>query len=459
MVNGVAVKLKGANRHEMWPDTGHYVSDQQMIRDLELLKQVNANHVRTSHYSDDPRWYELCDEYGIYLVAEANVECHGYMGVLDREPRWENAIVDRNTANVENFKNHASVIIWSLGNENGGGLNFVTALKTVKAIDSTRPVHYEGFGIGPNNPADIDSQMYTAVDRVENAGKDANRTKPFYLCEYAHAMNNSMGAVGEYNDLFDKYPNLMGGAIWEWEDQGLWNRRDPKRQYLAYGGGFGEVPNDHYFIHKGVVFSDRTPKPHYPEVKRAYQWIGFEPEDLASGRITIRNKYAFLNLKGFVGSWTISEDGKIIDRGTLGQLDLAPGATALVNAPFKKIVPKPGAEYFLQMSFALAKDERWAKAGYDIADAQFKLPFAAPATTADSSQMKPVKFAQDAKTVTVDGDGFRVVFDKSEGGIAQIVRDGVAMLMPGGGPKMYFYRAPHRIDDEWAERDWISKRH
>jgi beta-galactosidase len=454
MINGVAVKLKGANRHEMWPDTGHYVSEQQMIRDLELLKQVNANHVRTSHYSDDPRWYELCDEYGIYLVAEANVECHGYMGVLDREPRWEKAIVDRNTANVENFKNHASVIIWSLGNENGGGRNFVTALKAVKAIDSGRPVHYEGFGIGPNNPADIDSQMYTAVDRVENAGKDVNRTKPFYLCEYAHAMNNSMGAVGEYNDLFDKYPNLMGGAIWEWEDQGLWNRRDPKRQYIAYGGGFGEVPNDHYFIHKGVVFSDRTPKPHYPEVKRAYQWIGFEPEDLALGRIKIRNKYAFLNLKGFVGSWTVSEDGKVIDRGTLGQLDLAPGATAHVNTPFKKVVPKPGAEYFLQMSFALAKDERWAKSGFDIADAQFKLPFSAPAATSDSSRMKPLRLAQDAKTVTVDGDGFRVVFDKSYGGIAQIIRDGVAMLAPGGGPRMYFYRAPHRIDDEWAERDW-----
>jgi beta-galactosidase len=454
MINGVPVKLKGANRHEMWPDTGHYVSEERMIRDLELLKQVNANHVRTSHYSDDPRWYELCDEYGIYLVAEANVECHGYMGVLDREPRWEKAIVDRNVANVENFKNHPSVIIWSLGNENGNGRNFVTALRAIKAIDPDRPSHYQGFGIGQNNPTDIDSQMYTAVNLVENAGKDPNRTKPFYLCEYAHAMNNSMGAVGEYNDLFDKYPNLMGGAIWEWEDQGLWNRRDPKRQFIAYGGGFGEVPNDHYFIHKGVVFSDRSPKPHYPELKRAYQWIGFEPEDLASGKIRIRNEYAFLNLNRFVGGWTLSEDGKVIDRGSLGRLDLAPGATTLVNAPFKKIVAKPGAEYFLQLSFVLAKDELWAKAGYDIASTQFKLPVVAPAAVSNASLMKPVKVTQDARFVTIEGDAFRVVFDKTEGGISQIARDGISLLVPGSGPKMYFYRAPHRIDDEWAERDW-----
>ncbi len=454
LVNGVAIKLKGVNRHEMWPETGHYVPEDKMIKDLELIKQVNANHVRTSHYSDDPRWYELCDEWGIYLVAEANVEAHGYMGVLDREPRYERAIVDRNVANVENFKNHASVIIWSLGNENGGGVNFVTAMKAIKAIDSTRPVHYEGFGVGPNNPADIDSQMYTAPAQVEALGKAANRNKPYYLCEYAHAMFNSMGAVGEYNDLFDKYPNLLGGAIWEWEDQGLWNRRDPKRQYIAYGGGFGEFPNDKYFIHKGVVFSDRSPKPHYPELKRAYQWIGISPEDLAAGKLNIRNRYAFTNLSRFAVSWTVSEDGVVVDRGELPAVDLAPGATKIITAAFKKIVPEPGAEYFLRLSFRLTKDEIWAKAGYEIAAAQFRLPFAAPAVTMNPQRMTPVKLAQDARQITVTGERFSVTFDKSEGGISQMTRDGVSLLAQGGGPKMYFYRAPHRNDDGWAERDW-----
>jgi beta-galactosidase len=424
-----------------------------MVRDLELLKQVNANHVRTSHYSDDPRWYELCDEYGIYLVAEANVEAHGYRNVLDREPRYEKAIVDRNVANVENFKNHPSVIIWSLGNENGGGSNFRSALKAIRAIDPTRLTHYEPFG-GKDIPTDIESHMYTAVADVEKAAKQEDRTKPFYLCEYAHAMNNSMGAIGEYNDLFDKYPKLMGGAIWEWEDQGLWNRRDPKRPFLAYGGGFGEVPNDHYFIHKGVVFSDRSPKPHYPEVKRAYQWIGFEADDLATGRVRIRNKYAFTNLNKFNATWAISEDGTVVEHGSIGPVDLAPGQEKSIAIGLKKIDPKPGAEYFLQMSFSLAEPEKWAKAGYQVATAQFRLPIATPAMAANPGGMKPVQLAQDDKTITVTGDGFSVVFDKTSGGVAQITRHGIPIIAAGGGPKLYLWRAPHRNDDMWASQAW-----
>lgn len=215
-VNGVAIKLKGVNRHENWPDDGHAITEEQMIKDILLIKQANCNHVRTSHYSNDPRWYELCDEYGLYLVAEANVECHGAMNEFNDEPRMKAAIVDRNVANTENFKNHPSVLIWSLGNENGtGGVNFRAALETIKKIDPTRPTHYEGFGIALNNPADIDSQMYTDVFNLEKHAKDQSLTKPFYLCEYAHAMFNSMGSVDIYNDLFDQYPALLGGAIWE----------------------------------------------------------------------------------------------------------------------------------------------------------------------------------------------------------------------------------------------------
>ena len=222
-INGVPVKLKGANRHENYPDTGHYITEERMIEDLKLLKGCNSNHVRTSHYTDDPRWYELCDEWGIYLVAEANVECHGYYGVLDKEPRYQKMIVARNIENVEGNKNHASVVIWSLGNENGGGENFRVATKAIKAIDTTRPVHYEPFGIGNNNPADIDSQMYPCCQfNVEHIGK-SDRKKPYYLCEYAHAMNNSMGSIGDYIDVIDSYEGLMGAAIWEWQDQALWN--------------------------------------------------------------------------------------------------------------------------------------------------------------------------------------------------------------------------------------------
>ncbi len=453
-VNGVPIKLKGVNRHENEPDTGHYVSEARMIQDLQRLKEANCNHVRTCHYSDDPRWYELCDEYGIYLVAEANIECHGYYNVLDREPRYEKAIVDRNVANVENFKNSPSIIIWSIGNECGGGSNMRAAEKMVRSLDATRPTHYEAFGIGDNNPASIDSQMYTSVADVERNAQNNTLTKPYYMCEYAHAMFNSMGGLGEYNDVFDKYPSILGGAIWEWEDQGIWNRRDPKRQFLAYGGGFGDVPNDHYFIHKGVVFSDRTPKPHFVEVKRVYQWIGFAPVDLSQGQIKVKNKYAFINLSGFKGYWSITEDGVRVQGGNLPRLDLSPEKEAVLTLPLKKFSLKPGAHYALNVAMVLGKDELWQKAGYEIARGQMEMPMVAPAPLAETATMKPVTLADGAGHISVKGEGFQVVFDRATGQITQLSRGGINVLLPNGGPHLHLWRAQHHMDDEWAAGKW-----
>ena len=453
-INGVPVKLKGANRHENWPDSGHYVTEEKMIRDLELLKQGNCNHVRTCHYSDDPRWYELCDEYGIYLTAEANCECHGYMFVLDREPKYEKAIVDRSVANVENFKNHPAIVMWSLGNECGGGTNFVAARNAVKRLDTSRPVHYEPFGIGEKNPADVDSQMYPGLASVEKICTDnVQYTKPYYFCEFTHAMFNSMGSLAEYNALIDKYPALMGGAIWEWEDQGIWNRRDPKRQFLAFGGGFGEFPNDHYFIHKGVIFSDRTPKPHYPEMKRVFQWIQIESDATATNLI-IKNHYAFLNLDKFKGSWTLSEDGQIIDRGALPALVLGPGQEQVVTIQPKPFMAKPGAEYYLRVGFALAQDQKWAKAGYEMAAQQFRYPAEVPATAAVPETMPAVQVEDRANVVAIRGHGFTVSFSKADGAIAELGRDGKNLVLPGGGPKLHLWRAPHRNDDMWAYKSW-----
>ncbi len=454
-VNGVPIKLKGANRHENWPDSGHTVSEAEMIRDIQVLKQSNCNHVRTSHYTDDPRWYELCDEYGLYLVAEANVECHGYMGVLDREPRYEKMFVDRNIANVENLKNHASIIIWSLGNECGPGSNLAAALKAIKAIDTSRPTHYEGFGIGDRNPADIDSNMYTGVAGVERNATDPRLTKPYYLCEYAHAMFNSMGSLGDYNDVFDKYPSLLGGAIWEWEDQGIWNRRNPARTYLAYGGGFGEVPNDFYFIHKGVVFSDRSPKPHYPEVKRAYQWVGFAPDDLAAGRVKIKNKFAFTNLDRFQPLWILTEDGVRIQGGKLSAVSLAPGEEGILSVPLKAFTPKPGAMYHLAVSLSLSKPESWAPAGHEIATDQFAFPITA-APTAATAGTKPVELSDTADRLTITGTNFAVAFDKKTGVITELRQANTDLLLPGGGPKLHLWRAVHQQDDNYAARDWQS---
>lgn len=452
-INGVPVKLKGANRHENWPDSGHAVSREKMIRDIELLKQANCNHVRTSHYSNDPEWYDLCDQYGIYLVAEANEECHGAQ-VLSSTPVYEKAFVDRSVANVTNFKNHPSVIIWSLGNESGKGPNLHAALKAVKSLDPTRPTHYEGFGVGSRNPADIDSRMYASIDDMRESALSKDLTKPFYQCEYAHAMFNSMGSLGDYNDVFDEYPALMGGAIWEWEDQGIWNRRDPNRQFIAYGGGFGEFPNDHYFIHKGVVFSDRSPKPHYPEVKRAYQWIGFAATDPAAGRIKLKNKYAFLSLGKFAGRWSITEDGKVIQSGIFPMPNLAPGTEQPLALALPTIKQAPGAVYHLNLAVSLSKDESWAKAAYEIANAQFEIPNSAPGPLAANAAFKPLTVVKNARGFIVQGQGFAASFDNATGTLSGLARDGTNILSPNGGPTLHLSRAEHQKDDVWASSVW-----
>lgn len=452
-VNGVPVKLKGVNRHENWPDDGHAITEEQMIKDIILIKQANCNHVRTCHYSDDPRWYELCDEYGIYLVAEANLESHGAWDEFNEEPRIKAALIARNVANVENFKNHPAVIIWSLGNECGsGGSNFRAILKVIKGIDNTRPTHYQGFGIGDENPADMDSEMYTSVDDVEKYAKDDKLTKPFYLCEYAHAMFNSMGSVDIYNDLFDKYPTLLGGAIWEWQDQGIYNDRDPNHHITAYGGGFGEYPNDQYFIHKGVVFSDRSLKPHYPELKHAYQWISIKTKDFKTKAFTIKNRYQFINLNGFTAKWDLSENGTSIATGNLNVGLIEPGAEKDIKIPYN-VKPKAGAEYFLRISFDLANDQLWAPKGFEIAAQQIELPVSAPAI-AEKGNGSELSLTDAKDKIAIKGNGFSLEFDKTKGTFSKMEKDGENVLTINGGPVLHLWRAPHRIDDMWAYQGW-----
>ena len=459
-VNGVPIKLKGVNRHEHWSDVGHAVTEEQMIRDLEVIKQGNCNHVRTSHYSDDPRWYELCDEYGIWLVAEANVECHGYDGRFDEEPTMKAAIIDRNVANVENFKNHPSVIIWSLGNECGGvGSNFVAALNTVKAMDPTRFVHYERFGAGSRNPADLDGRMYGTAQDYARTAQDKNLTKPFYICEFVHAMFNSMGSLEEYSKVFDNNPEILGGAIWEFQDQALWNKRDPKHPILAYGGGFGEAPNDHYFIHKGVISYDRATegknvKPHYPEMKKAFQWIDTELTDAINGGIQIKNKYQFISLDGFDATWSLSENGTEIDNGKIKMRSIwwAKGLFE-ANIPYKIEHPKTGAEYFLRISYKLKEKTRWADKGFEVATEQFRLPINTPPVI-ETKVTQPVKLVQNSQSAIISGKDFSVSFDKKTGFMSQVTKNGVDMLVADGSPKLHLWRASHRNDDDWAYQQW-----
>jgi len=360
--------------------------------------------------------------------------------------------VDRNRTNTLNFRNHASVVMWSLGNENGGGSSFHAALKAVRELDPTRPVHYQCWPTGEGNPADVDSQMYTHPDWVEKIATDPKLTKPFYMCEYAHAMNNSMGSICDYNDIIDRHESLMGAAIWEWQDQGLWNRRNPARVYLAYGGGFGEKPNDEYFIHKGVVWHDRTPKPHYPEMKKAYQWIAAEPVDLKAGKVLIRNKYQFIDLKRFRGTWDVSEDGKVVQHGNLPVPPLGPRQEAVVAVPFRAVKPKAGAEYFLRISFTMASAENWAKAGHEVASEQFLLPFASPAPVL--KVVGAVGLSEEDGLINVSGRGFELVFDRRTGTISRMTQGGRDLLLVDGGPRPHLWRAPHCNDDFWANDGW-----
>lgn len=459
MVNGVPIKLKGVNRHEHWSDVGHAITEEQMIRDLEVIKQGNCNHIRTSHYSNDPRWYELCDEWGIWLVAEANMEYHGYDTRFDEEPTIKAAIIDRNVANVENFKNHPSVIIWSLGNEGGGvSTNLKAAMAEVKAIDSTRFVHYERFGSGKNNPADLDGRMYgSAADYVDMA-KNWGLTKPLYICEFVHAMFNSMGSLDEYSKAFDNNAEILGGAIWEFQDQGLWNRRDPNHPILAYGGGFGENPNDHYFIHKGVVSYDRATegnnvKPHYPEMKKAFQWIDTELTDPVSGSIRIKNKYQFISLDGFDATWSLTENGQEIGNGKINIRPTWGKGIFTANIPYKIEHPRAGSEYYLRISYKQKEKTLWADKDFEVATEQFKVPI----NTLPEEEIKVtqrVKLVQNSESAIISGKDFSVSFDKKTGFMSQLTKNGINLLTADGSPKLHLWRASHRNDDDWAYQQW-----
>ena len=346
-VNGVSVLLKGSNRHEHDPYCGRAMPLDRMIQDIELLKRFNFNTVRTSHYPDDPKWYDLCDMYGIYLIDEANLEGHGLGYELDKtlgnKPEWEAAHIDREEAMVERDKNHPSVIIWSMGNESGSGCNFEACARAIRDLDPTRPIHYERM----NEVADIDSTMYPHLDDLIAVAQQ-NTDKPFIMCEYAHAMGNAVGNLKEYWEAIEKYPRLIGGCIWEWADHGLPLEADVEPDengerpwFWAYGGDFDDYPNDGCFCMDGLVFPDRRIPPKMWEVKKVYQYVALEPMDILKGEVRVRNKHFFTNLNSFDVAWTLSEDGYVIQEGVLEPLDVARARRKRSRFPLSARISNP----------------------------------------------------------------------------------------------------------------------
>jgi len=454
LINGVPILIKGVNRHEIHPDLGRAITEEVMLQDIKLMKRFNINTVRTSHYPNHPRWYELCDEYGIYLIDEANVESHGLWDVLpDSDPKWLKACLDRMARMVERDKNHPSVIIWSLGNEAGQGTVFEEMAAYARKADPTRPIHYER----QNSVADIDSQMYPHVDWVAQVG-ESDRDKPYIMCEYAHAMGNAIGNLKEYWDAIETHKPLIGGCIWDWVDQGLRKyvetEEGEKVWFWAYGGDFGDQPNDGNFCINGIITPDREVTPKLWEVKKVYQYIKIEPVDLSEGRVRIRNGYSFTNLNEFEIRWTLSEDGEILRSGRIDPLDLPPGETAELKIPFETPKLKPGAEYWMRISFHLREGKPWAPEGHEVAWEQFKLPFDAPPKPEISfDEMPDLSISETDDLIEMGNERFSIRFDRRSGLIESLKFDGKDILVEG--PKLNVFRAP-TDNDVWIRNKWYE---
>ncbi|MFC1498723.1 glycoside hydrolase family 2 TIM barrel-domain containing protein [Verrucomicrobiota bacterium] len=439
-VNGASVKLKGANRHEHDPDHGRAVPESSMLTDIKLMKQFNLNTVRTSHYPNHPRWYELCDEYGIFVMDEANVESHGYgygKESLANPPEWEKAHVDRVVSMVERDKNHPCIISWSMGNEAGPGKNFAAAAEAIRQLDTSRPIHYERY----DEVCDMDSVMYPDLSSLDKSGSSSS-SKPFFVCEYAHAMGNAVGNLQEYWNVIESHKRLIGACIWDWVDQGLRKKDEHGKEFFAYGGDYGDQPNQGNFCINGLISPDHTIQPEIWEVKKVYQYVAMTPVDLSNKRINVRNKYFFTNLKSFNMSWVLAEDGVVIQKGALSPLDLMPGQNKDVIIPFRKPSLTPGAEYWIKVSFTLPHDELWASKGHEIAWQQFKVPWNVPAGSGiNTANLPALKVNEAQDKINIEGAAFSVKFSRKTGTIETLVYNGKAIISGGNGPVANMYRA------------------
>ena len=443
LVNGKPILIKGVNRHEHDEDYGHVISKESMLADIKLLKQYNFNAVRTSHYPNDPYWYKLCDIYGIYLYDEANIESHG-MGYSPKEtlaakPEWKAAHVERCLNMVERDKNHPCIIVWSMGNEAGTGANFLAAYKAIHQRDETRPVHYERAEKSTTikeRHTDLQGDMYRKIDDVKKNWLGTDVERPFIWCEYAHAMGNSTGNFKEYWDFVDSHPQIQGGFIWDWMDQGLTAYKDGKK-YWAYGGHFepeGQT-HDSNFCLNGVINADRTPHPGLFEVKKVYQNIHFLLKD--KNTLTIVNKNFFVDLSNVLFSWELIADGKVTKTGTFNMENISPQNQKSIVLNYGEL--QTGIEYFLNFKAINFKKNELLKIGHVLANEQFKLTDALLKSEKVKTN-KTLKISQTTESLIIKGLDFQINFSKKNGNITSYLVNGFELIKNQMQPT--FWRAP-----------------
>ena len=456
LVNGKAIYIKGVNRHEHDAFKGHVISEELMIKDIQLLKQFNFNAVRTCHYPDDPKWYKLCDKYGIYLYDEANIESHGYgykpSRTLGNNPDYMDAHLYRMQNMVERDKNHPSVIVWSMGNEAGDGVNFLATYKWTKKRDLTRPVQYERAEKETDikeRHTDIIGDMYAPLQHIKNY-LDTNPDRPFIWVEYSHAMGNSNGNFQDLWDFVESFPKFQGGFIWDWVDQGIAKTNSKGRQIWGYGGDFEPegVHNDGNFCCNGLVFPDRTVHPAIWEVKKVYQYIKVIPVNLETFRFEVKNMYDFTSLKDYHIKWEVQENGVTIKNGELPELDAAPRTSQILRIDEAAFTPKPGAEYFINFYVYSNKGTDLVPIDFLVATNQYKLPVSEPAVIQCEKSYLDLLFKIINGKYLMAGKKFAVMFDRQTGSLSDFNYNGESLLKKG--LDINFWRAP--TDNDFGYR-------
>lgn len=457
LVNGVAIKFKGVNRHDYSPQNGRVVSREEIEKDIILMKQFNINAIRTSHYPNSYYLYDLCDEYGMYLIAETDLECHGfeltgdYKWITD-DPSWELAYVSRMTRMIERDKNHPAIIFWSLGNESAFGCNFRKMTDVAHEMDPTRLVHYEGdFDV---ESADVYSTMYTWIENPKKPYlmKDIieKSKKPHIHCEYCHAMGNGPGNLKDYQDLVYAHDKLQGGFVWEWFDHGIESFTESGEKYYRYGGDFGDDPSNKDFCIDGLIMPDRTPSPGLYEYKKVIEPITTTAVDIQKGIINLLSRYDFANLDRFNLVYKVMEDDVILQTGFMAVPSIEARANRDITLPYdlSAIKVKPGAHYYVNISYQLREDTSYASSGHELATAQFELPLYKEGIMVRPEGILNVK--KEHTTLHVKGANFSLDFNLVNGNLMNIVRDGMQVLSKG--PRLTLWRAPISNDMEIIDK-------